>query len=326
VTLPFVALPPIVALSLLASIDAPYAGSQACSGCHQEIYASYMRTPMGRSLTRAQQAEQLALVPAPLAVGPFRVFRKDDSLYQSESILDQFGKFIGETTYKLEYVIGSGVNGFAYIVVLNHHLAEAPLSYYSKSKKWGLSPGYENAEHGFDRPIAAACAACHGGRSQPVPNRLGVYRDPPFLEMAIGCENCHGPGGRHAASPTKAAMVNPAKLSPAQSEGICKRCHQDSAAAPDADLLVHDSTMRQSKCYSASGGRLTCTTCHDPHMSVPAAQSSSYYRSKCLTCHTDASCTLPAHGANCIECHMPKRQLREIPHTALTNHRIPVKP
>ena len=112
-TLRFVALPPILALSLLASIDAPYAGSQACSGCHQEIYASYMRTPMGRSLMRARQAEQLALVPASLALGPFRVFRKDDSLYQSETILDQFGKVIGENTYKLEYVIGSGVDGFA---------------------------------------------------------------------------------------------------------------------------------------------------------------------------------------------------------------------
>jgi hypothetical protein len=315
----------MLALSLLGSNDDGYIGSKACSRCHKEIYATYMRTGMGKSLTRSGQPEQLGLVPVPLVVGRFRVFRKSDGLYQSENVVDQFGTVIGETTYKLEYVIGSGVNGFAYIVALNNHLAEAPLSYYTKSKKWDISPGYENAEHGFERPIAAACTACHSGRPQPVPNRLGVYRDPPFLEMAIGCENCHGPGERHAANPAKASMVNPAKLSPAQSERICARCHQDPGAAPDADLLVNDSTMGLSKCYRASGGRMTCITCHDPHTSVPAAEALSHYRSKCLMCHTDASCSLPAHGANCIECHMPKGQLREIPHTALTNHRIPVQ-
>ena len=60
-------------------------------------------------------------------------------------------------------------------------------------------------------------------------------------------------------------------------------------------------------------------------MVVSSAEVPAYYRSKCLTCHTDASCSLPDHGGRCAECHMPKLQLREIPHTALTNHRIPVQ-
>lgn len=319
-------MPLLPILVFLLALDGPdYVGSWACRACHHQIYESYVRTPMGRSMAIAGEPAQLALAPAPVTVGRFRVFRRDDSLYQSEIVRDQFGNAIGETTYKLEYVIGSGVNGFAYVVARDHHLAEAPLSYYAKSGKWDLSPGFEDAEHGFDRPIGAACVNCHSGRSQPVANRLGVYRDPAFPEMTIGCENCHGPGGRHAAKPATAKIVNPARLSPTQREEICVRCHQDAAAATESNHLTHDSSMRASQCYRASGGRLTCTTCHDPHKWVSAGDAPSYYRRKCLTCHTDESCSLAGHGIYCAGCHMPRRQLREIPHTALTNHRIPVK-
>jgi predicted CXXCH cytochrome family protein len=277
---------------------------------------------MGQSLAPASQSAQLALAPAPVKVGRFKVFRRDGSLYQSEIEMDQFGNAIGETVHKLEYVVGSGVNGFGYIVEQNQHLAEAPLSYYAKSKKWDLSPGFESAEHGFDRPIAAACLACHSGRSQPVPRRLGVYLTPPFLEMAIGCENCHGPGGAHAARPAKANIVNPARLPVRETGQVCLGCHQDPAPTPRTTLLAHDSSLRLSKCFQASGGRLTCTTCHDPHSTISKTAAPAHYRTKCLTCHTDESCGLPGHGADCAGCHMAKRPLREIPHTALTSHRI----
>lgn len=314
-----------VALAPSAWCDTTYAGSRACAGCHQAIYSTYLRSAMGQSLTRAEQPAQLALAPVPVAVGRFKVFRRGDRLYQSETEIGQFGNVIGENTFPLEYVLGSGVNGYSYIVVRGNRLMEAPLSYYSKSKKWDFSPGYETAGHGFERPVGAACAACHSGRAQPVPNRLGMYQYPPFLEMAIGCENCHGPGGQHAAGGSKAAIVNPAKLPPGERERRCGECHQDPQARPDTDLLAHMSSMRLSKCYRSSSGRLTCTTCHDPHTTVSAADSPAYYRSKCLTCHTDESCSLPAHGPACAECHMPKRALRVIPHTALTNHRIPAR-
>ena len=200
------------------------------------------------------------------------------------------------------------------------------MSFYAKPGKWDLSPGYENGEQGFDRFITAECVACHSGRSQPVPNRLGIYLEPPFLELAIGCENCHGPGQRHIASAGKAAMVNPARLGPRESEAICLKCHQNGDPSPNSDLLAHGSSMKLSRCYQASNGRLTCITCHDPHTPVSSAASPAFFRGKCLTCHTDVSCKLPKgkRGAldDCAGCHMPKRDLPDIPHTALTNHRI----
>ena len=311
----------LITLGLLTLADGPYVGSKACAGCHGPIYTTYVRTAMGRSLRRADSPEQLALAPQPVRVGRFKIFRRGDSLYQSEVQEDAFGAAIGEADYKLEYVIGSGANGFAYIITSGQRLAEAPLSYYTRSKTWDLSPGYSASDPGFQRPIAPACAACHSGRSRPVANRLGLYEVPPFPEMPIGCENCHGPGRNHILAPSKGSIVNPARLLPARQASVCAQCHQNPGAPADSDLLAHDSSMRQSKCYLGSGGRLTCTMCHNPHAAVPPNEAAAFYRSKCLTCHA----TSADHGTMCTDCHMPKRRLGEVPHTALTNHRIPAR-
>ena len=277
-------------------------------------------------MARGNLPSQLALANSPVEIGRFRVFRKGEALYQTETEVNPFGAATGRSTYRLEYVIGSGRRGYGYIAKRGERLVEAPLSFYTKSRKWDLSPGYDDAEPGFERFLAVDCLACHAGRVQAVTNRLGVYREPPFLELAIGCENCHGPGGRHVASAGRSPVLNPAKLATRESEAICLKCHQSAEASPNSDLLTHATSMQRSRCYIASSGRLTCTTCHDPHEAVSSASAPAYYRSKCFICHTDTSCSLPLkerQGANdCAGCHMPKRNLSDIPHTALTNHQV----
>jgi tetratricopeptide (TPR) repeat protein len=95
------------------------------------------------------------------------------------------------------------------------------------------------------------------------------------------------------------------------------------------DLLEHHVSMKLSRCYRASNGKLGCLTCHDPHEQPEAAAAPAYFRQRCLTCHQDTSCRIsleirqknsPAN--DCIGCHMPKRDVRQISHSALTNHRI----
>ena len=158
---------------------------------------------MGRSVSLPDSPEQRAITSKPVIVRAkklnryFQVFRKGSEIYQSEYELGPDGKEIFRTTYKIDYVIGAGANGFTYVVRRGNYLFEAPLTYYSRSKSWGLSPGYEFGDYGFSRPIHAACITCHSGLPQPVPNRNGLFKDPPFREMAVGCENCHGPGELH---------------------------------------------------------------------------------------------------------------------------------
>ena len=157
-------------------------------------------------------------------------------------------------------------------------------------------------------------------------------------------------------------IVNPARLKPDLANNICMYCHQTGdvrvlqpgkayqdfrpgqplndtlailkvpptrGSPPDDDHLEHYYSMTLSKCYRASAGRLSCITCHDPHVEPTAQEAPAYFNGRCLTCHTNQSCrlalTMRAHSTpanNCIGCHMPKRDIRVISHSSVTNHRI----
>ena len=183
--------------------DVAYMGSKVCAGCHREIYDSYVASAMGRSMMPVDAAAE----PFPADAAPVvserlnrRFFneRRPDGIYQRETEAKASGKPPFDNAHRLAYVIGSGVNGFSYLVRRGNFLVQAPLSYYRRTATWGLSPGYEFAtpgeDYGFNRTIHAACLQCHAGRPRPQADQAGLYEDPPFAELAIGCENCHGAG------------------------------------------------------------------------------------------------------------------------------------
>ncbi len=304
----------------------------------------------------------------------FKIYVRQGNLYQAEHAVAADGKEVFRDAYKVEWIIGAGANGLGAIVRRGNHLFEAPLSFYSRAHRWALSPGYELADYGFSRPILPACITCHSGRPEPVGHGNGRFREPAFTELAIGCENCHGPGAAHVIERQMGAsreagerdIVNPARLTPWLADNICMSCHQTGDARvlqpgkqygdfrpgqalhetlnifqlpfkrespPQDDLLEHYLSMRLSKCYRNSGRRLACIGCHDPHVQPAKEQAPAYFREKCMACHTQASCTAaPALRQrtsppdNCIGCHMPKRDVQEISHSVLTNHRIVATP
>lgn len=353
-----------------------YLEGQVCAGCHRDIYTEYLKTDMGRSMSQVTLS-LLEKIPTSVAFFEkalnrnFQVRRQGADLYQSEFQTSPDGKEVFRDTQKIEWIVGSGANGFTCVVRRGNYLFEAPLSFYTKLKSWGLSPGYEFRDYGFSRPILPGCIACHSGRPQPVTNGSGRYQDPPFRELAIGCENCHGPGELHVkerlsgeplSGDIDRSIVNPAKLPSWLADNICMYCHEggdvrvlqpgkdyfdfrpgtpldDTQAvfivplqrgSPSRpDLLEHNFSMVLSKCYQSSGGRLSCLTCHDPHYQPSGQEAPAYYRKKCLSCHTEKSCTVPLEFRlrktppnDCAGCHMPKRDVKKIAHSALTNHRI----
>lgn len=355
-----------------------YVGSEVCWYCHYEIYQSFRKAAMGQSMLLPSDPKQLAKVPRPVTVYNkkfdryFEVMRKGSDLFQSEYQLDAHGQEIFRTTHKIEYVVGPGENVIGYITHrLGNYLVETPLSYYTKSGTWELSPGWEHGDYGFSRPVTVGCIACHSGRALPAPEGNGLYQNPPFREMAIGCENCHGPGQLHVAARSKGLLpagkvdhtiVNPARLPGWLADNICMNCHQagdarllqpgktyfdfrpgtplnntlsifmvpfDRESPPTDPLLQQYVSMILSKCYRATGGRLHCITCHDPHFEPTASQAPAYFRKKCLQCHTEKSCPIPLKARlqktppdNCAGCHMPKQDIHHIAHSSLTNHRI----
>jgi hypothetical protein len=357
-----------------------YVGSAACAACHEEIYRKYLQTGMGRSTSQISP-DWLKGQPTSASVEDknnqlqFEVYAQDGKLYQTEHQSGSDGQEVFRDTRELEWIIGAGENGFGGLVKRGDYIFQAPLSFYSKPGRWELSPGYELGNLGFNRPILPACISCHSGRPNAIPDGNGRFDNPPFSELAIGCENCHGPGlahvlARHTDVDTYTghdpSIVNPASLAPALADSLCMSCHQTGdvrvlkpgrnhrdfrpgdplddtmsilmvpprrEAPPQTDLLEHYYSMTLSKCYRASGERMSCISCHDPHVEPARQEAPEYFKKKCLTCHTEKSCTLPFRAReqqqppdDCAGCHMKKRDVQEISHSSITNHRILVRP
>jgi hypothetical protein len=268
----------------------------------------------------------------------------------------QGAKQLVEGRRQLEYFVGSGAAARSYLLSYEGFLYEAPVAYYTNSASWKSPPGYASLDYPYlTRPIRPGCLVCHASGIQRIPGTQNGYASPPFLEGGVSCERCHGPGSDHIAAGKP--MLNPAKLAAKERDSICEQCHlsgeiripksgKDDLAFRPGDRLADDLTvfvrsaspssmkvtshsedLAQSACKRASGEKLWCGTCHDPH-SVPATHEKvAYFRGKCLTCHPTSDCralqsTRRANGDNCVACHMPRNPPSDAEHVVFTDHAI----
>ena len=316
-----------------------YLGSSACESCHKAIYASFAKTRMGRSMTVAtpdtlQSLHLPSSIYNPATDRHFDVYAQQGQLLVSEYQTGPQGQEVFRKTKPVQWIIGANTNGLGGIVQRGAYLFEAPVSYYVAPQKWGVSPGYEDRPIGFSRPILAGCIFCHSGRPEPADTDTGKFKPVPFRQLAIGCENCHGPGAAHVqsmrartAAEADLHIVNPDRLSARLENDICMSCHESGdvrvprpgksyldfrpgqpldktlailtvpikrSDVDTEDHLQQYLEMRLSKCYRATAGQLRCATCHDPHVEPTAAEAPAYFNAKCMNCHADHLCTLPA--------------------------------
>jgi tetratricopeptide (TPR) repeat protein len=102
-------------------------------------------------------------------------------------------------------------------------------------------------------------------------------------------------------------------------------------SSPESSFLSansHFEKLRQSACKMASGDRLWCGSCHDPHAEPGEATRADFYRARCQKCHQSTACkedleTRRKTRDDCIACHMPKSQVRDTEHAVFTDHTIP---
>jgi hypothetical protein len=347
---------------LNTGLDAHYIGAKACADCHRGNHQSYLLTTHSRAFADLDPAVEPpdGTFTHPRSGRSYRVYRRDGELRHEEVVRSE-GKEIARVDLPIRYRVGSGDFARTYVVEVDGFLHESPITWYASKKQWGMSPGYDVAEHmSFERPIKAACLVCHTGRVEAGET---VHR-PIVREKAIACESCHGPGSHHVefrkASKTQPAedwtIVNPGKLPRPQLESICAACHLMGPARvylrgrqpgdyrpgmPLDDYCIdyrldrgneamtvvgHMDQLRRSACYQKNQN-LTCLTCHDPH-ARETPKDPAHYRQKCLTCHTASACKLEeSHRRkqsatdNCTACHMPRGDT-DIPHVAFTHHRI----
>jgi Tetratricopeptide repeat/Cytochrome c554 and c-prime len=261
----------------------------------------------------------------------------------------------------LAYFVGSGAAARSYLMVADGFLYEAPVTYYSGSAKWDLSPNYDRYAYPFmTRAIVPGCLNCHASGLSVIPGSQNRFGNPPFQEGGVACERCHGAGEAHIAQ-AGALIVNPAKLSAERRDSVCAQCHLSgevrvmrpgvswesyrpgdrladsmtvfvrAGVSPGMRVTSHFEKLAQSACKRASGDRLWCGSCHDPHTVPSAAERAAWFRAQCRSCHaTDACAETAANRAkrqdDCAGCHMPKSGVTDAEHVVYTDHSIPRRP
>jgi hypothetical protein len=313
--------------------DVPSVGDARCANCHPEISQSFARHPMGRSLTPVgnEPNEVYGAAhnnPFPALGSLFSVERHDRGVWHRQTRRDATGRAIWSLEYEAHYAIGSGQHGASYLTNRDGYLFQSPISWYAKKQAWDLSPDFATAILPW-RPVGGACLYCHANRARFRENSQNHFDAPLFDGHAIGCERCHGPGGRHADSSRPEDIVDPRRLEPLLRDAVCEQCHlagevrflrrgrglydfrpglpleqfwaiyvSESAPGERRKAVTHTEQMHESRCYQASRGakKLGCTSCHDPHVQPEPGERVAFYRGRCLACHQDPGpgCSLPA--------------------------------
>lgn len=224
--------------------EATYAGDEACASCHADLYASYHRTGMGRSVSRFDPAT----APERFGEGErgptvynarfdlyYEAFVRGDSLFQREFRLDERGEVTHELVYPADYVVGSGNATRSYFMRRNDFVTEMPLTWYVGRELWDMSPGYETSNSRFGRPATLECMTCHNGLPEHSPFTQNHYAE---LPLGITCERCHGPAAEHVEARLAGfetdgpdpAVVNPARLERTLQLSVCQQCHLEGIA------------------------------------------------------------------------------------------------
>jgi predicted CXXCH cytochrome family protein len=180
-----------------------------------------------------------------------------------------------------------------------------------------------------------------------------------------GREHVEAVSAGRTADEIRKAIVNPSKLGSERQMDVCLQCHLEPTSsrlpafvarfdrgvfsyrpgerladyklffdhAPGTgrddkfEIAHHGYRLRKSACFQQSAGRLTCTTCHNPHEALRGEAAQRQFVAVCRNCHQDHVETLVQAGLHtalddCLTCHMPKRRTEDVVHVVMTDHYI----
>ncbi len=253
----------------------------------------------------------------------------------------------------LRYFVGSNTRGRTFLFSIDRFLYQSPINYYGRARAWDMSPGYADlTTMPLNHVVDQTCLFCHASQvATPESGTTNRFEGEAFGQDGVGCERCHGPGSSHAAG--HGDMIDPAALAPEARDSICTQCHLEgqariaragrtltgfrpgerladsmavfvfaNAASAARGAVSHVESLAESVCKRKSGDRMSCLSCHNPHVQPEPAARAEYYRARCLQCH--ATLAEPHHPEqrDCVACHMPRVDSADIGHTAVTDHRI----
>ena len=332
----------------------------------REIARTYAHVGMARSfhpLTEPEPALPVATIHHARSGRQYEVLRRGGRLVQRRYELGPSGAQVNAFEMDATHVIGSGNHARTYFHLTGAgELVELPLTWYAQENRWYLSPGFDQSSPpDFTRRADDSCLFCHngyprGGDDWPMGS---IASD--VMATARATPKWH-PTAEPPNSFVRRSSTRRGSRAALQMD-VCMQCHLETTSVelpqmirrfdravfsfrpgePLGDYMVHFDAgsggdrfeivnqayrLRQSACFRASGGRLTCNTCHNPHDVPRGAAAVTWYRAKCIGCHPSVKAAgHPSLAtADCAGCHMPKRRTEDAVHVVMTDHLIARRP
>jgi len=268
-----------------------YVGSGACQSCHPSAYRSW-HDSFHRTMTRpvrdlAWDGEHAPRLPITLEgdQGNYTLSRSDDGS------IDARGPDLHAPDRKVverKLVLATGSHHYLAFWLtgpVGRELRQFPFVFLLGEKTWAprrevfLAPPHET-----DNPPSwnANCIQCHAVAGEPRQSEGAspeswVRYESQVAELGIACEACHGPGGNHAArmrapwererahrqpregpddpNAPELEIVNPARLTAAQSSAICGQCHAYFLPVRPDEWWSHGYTKRSAPAVDLADSR-----------------------------------------------------------------------
>lgn len=255
--------------------EAIYVGSALCGHCHDDIYASFLTTghpyklnKMSNGILPTYPDESPGLGGA----GTPPNFPWTNVTY----VIGGYGwkaRFLGTDGY---IITAGGQNQF--------NLADSTWTDYHRDEQ---------------KPYD--CGPCHmtgydgSGHQDGLPGIVGTWAYP-----GVQCEQCHGPGSKHAVAPHGVDMTVDL------SSYSCGQCHvrDDPNKIPASGGFIRHHEQ-YNEMLATKKAHFNCVECHDPHKR--AHWDPNGILVSCETCHPGQQVQqgLGMDALQCVDCHMP---------------------
>lgn len=289
---------------------------------------------MGRAMESVSEAGLLSSLPL-LTFSQngysYRIERRDNQTIYS--VTD------GKQTLSLPiaWAVGAGRMGQTYVLEKDGDLYESRVSYFTEIKGLDITIGQagitpKNIVQAMGRVMdseeSLRCFGCHSTNSSDG-KKLSLDK----LTPGVQCVHCHVSAPQHLAGMAEGElhldeMKKLSNMTADDASHFCGQCHRTleevmmQNRTDITSLRFQPYRLGLSKCYDPDDRRISCVTCHDPH--VELVSDSAHYDSKCMACHGGGKAgPRPCKVAkkDCASCHMPKL---EVPgtHHRFSDHRI----
>jgi len=268
---------------------AEYIGDMTCSGCHKEIFDSYMKSGHPWKLNKVEDGQSPQF--------PFSKLSQLPQGYTWNDILYVIGGYNWKARFlnKDGYIITDEPGKAGNVEFLNQ--------YNFANELLGNAAGWV-AYHPGEEKLPYDCGSCHttgynpDGNQDNLPGLVGTWTQP-----GIRCEECHGPGSLHASNPQGIA------LRIERDSELCGQCHRrDNVEEVNASNGFIEHHEQYEEFFQGKHVTLDCVLCHDPHKGVVQLRKAGEQttRTLCENCHFKETSQMKHTSVACLECHMPR--------------------